>query len=66
MKGDAIMRLLKLLALATLPLLATPALAQDVQFKDLTVEQASVAEVGTPRPGALRMPLATDRPGWTC
>jgi hypothetical protein len=64
MEGDAIMRFLKLLP-ATLPLLATPAVAQDVQLKDLTVEQASVAQVGTPRPGSLRMSLAADRPDWT-
>ena len=55
------MRFLKLLALATVPLLATPAVAQDVQLKDLTVEQASVAQVGTPRPGSLRVSLAADR-----
>ncbi len=59
------MRFLKLLALATVPLLATPALAQDVQFKDLTVEQASVAQVGMPRPGSLRISLAANRPDWT-
>jgi Domain of unknown function (DUF4384) len=60
-----VMRFLKLLALATVPLLATQALARDVQFKDLTVEQASVAQVGTPRPGSLRMSLAANRPDWT-
>ena len=59
------MRFLKLLALATAPLLATPAAAQDVQFKDLTVEQASIAQVSTPRPGALRVSLASDRADWT-
>jgi hypothetical protein len=59
------MRFLKLLALATVPLLATPAVAQDVQFKDLTVEQAGVAQVGTPRPGSLRMSLAGNRPDLT-
>jgi hypothetical protein len=60
-----VMRFLKFLALATVPLLATPALAQDVQFNDLTVEQASIAQAGTPRPGSLRMSLAANRPDWT-
>jgi len=32
------MRFLKFLALATAPLLATPAVAHDAQLKDLTVE----------------------------
>jgi hypothetical protein len=54
------MRFLKLLPLAIVALLAPPAVAQDVQFKDLTVEQASVAQVGMPRPGSLRMSLAAN------
>jgi hypothetical protein len=62
---SAIMRFLKFLALATVPLLATPAVAQDVQLKDLTVEQARVAQVGTQRPGSLRVSLAADRADWT-
>jgi Domain of unknown function (DUF4384) len=56
---------LKLLALAIVPLLATQALAQDVQFKDLTIEQASVAQVDAPRLGSLRVSLAANRPDWT-
>jgi hypothetical protein len=59
------MRFLKFLALATVPLLATSAIAQDVQLKDLTVEQASVAQVGTQRPGSLWVSLAADRADWT-
>jgi Domain of unknown function (DUF4384) len=59
------MRFLKLLALATFPLLATAAVAHDVQIRDLTVEQATVTQVGTQRPGSLRMSLAADRPDWT-
>jgi hypothetical protein len=65
MKGDTTMRFLKLLALATVPL-STPAIAQDVRLKDLTVEQASIAQFGTPRPGSLRVSLSANRADWTC
>jgi len=37
------------------------AMAQDAQLKDLTVEQANVAQAGIPRPGSLQVSLSADR-----
>jgi len=59
------MHIFKLLALAALPLLATPVLAQEGELKDLTVEQASVAHVRPLRPSSLRVSLLVDRPDAT-
>jgi Domain of unknown function (DUF4384) len=66
-KGDTIMRFLKFLALAALPLLTTPAAASDdaPQFRDLTVEQADVAQAGIPCRCSLKVSLAADRADWT-
>ena len=63
------MPILKLPALATLPLLATFAMASDAQVRDLTIEQAGAAQIGfpsgypagAPRPGAMQVSLAADR-----
>jgi hypothetical protein len=66
LKGHTIMRILKLLALTTLPLFAAPAVASpDNQPRDLTIEQAGAAQIGSPagmpRPGSLQVSLAADR-----
>src|ERR1700730_18396990 len=49
------------LVLAGLPLLTAPVLAHDAQLKDLTVEQASIAQAGTSSLGSLRVWLRLDR-----
>jgi hypothetical protein len=66
-KGKTIMRFLKLLALAALPLLNTPAAASDdaAHFRDLTVEQAGVAQAGIPCQCSLKVSLSADRADWT-
>lgn len=53
------MRKFKFLTVTALSLLSAPVLAQDL--RDLTVEQATVAQAGSPRPGSLQVSVATDR-----
>ena len=55
------MRAFKILALGTVALLATPVMAQVGQLRDLSVEQASVAQAGVSRPGSLQVSLTADR-----
>jgi hypothetical protein len=54
------MRTLKFLALSA-TLLTAPVAAQDGQSRDLTVEQATVFQAGTPRPSSLQVSLVSDR-----
>ena len=51
----------KLMTLATVALLSAPAMAQNGQLRDLSVEQASVVQAGVPRPSSLQVSLAADR-----
>ena len=53
------MRKFKFLTVTALSLLTAPVLAQDL--RDLTVEQATVAQAGSPRPGSLQVSVAVDR-----
>jgi hypothetical protein len=51
----------KLVVLGLLPFFLAPALAQETQPRDLSVEQSSVAAAGTARPGSLKVSVTADR-----
>jgi hypothetical protein len=43
-------------------LVTGPVLAENARLRDLTLEQASAVQVGTPRPGSLQVSVSADRP----
>lgn len=59
----------KYMLIGVLALLTGPVLAdqpkQHAQTRDLTVEQSSAAQAGTPRPGSLQVSVTADRPDAT-
>lgn len=59
------MRMFGFTALGAAALLSAPAVGQNVEPRDLTVEQTTVAQAGVARPGSLHVSLSADRPDAT-
>lgn len=59
------MRISKYMLIGVLSFLAGPVLAEKAQLRDLTVEQSTAAQAGTPRPGSLQVSVSADRPDAT-
>lgn len=59
------MRSSTLAALVGVPLVWTPAWAENLVEKDLTVEQSSAAAAGVAHPGSLKVSVSADRPDAT-
>jgi len=59
------MHISKYMLIGLLSFLAGPVLAEKAQLRDLTVEQSTAAQVGTPRPGSLQVLVSADRPDAT-
>ncbi|MCA0188469.1 MAG: hypothetical protein LCH90_21235, partial [Proteobacteria bacterium] len=60
------MKVIRNTFIAALAILTGPAFAADEPgSRDLTVEQNTVAQSGTPRPGSLQVQVASDRPDAT-
>lgn len=55
------MRNAKYMLIGVLALLAQPALADNMQTRDLTIEQTSVAQASVPRPGSIQVSVTADR-----
>lgn len=55
------MRISKYILIGVLSLSAGPVLADEAHLRDLTVEQSTAAQAGTPRPGSLQISVSADR-----